>query len=190
MVPSLRTRPGERHLRRRVGRRPGHRRRCDFRLVSAYGWRTGFVAAGSVGFVWLLAWLLFFDRPDRVSWLGPTEREKILRERDGDPRSRRRSTGSPLAYLLRLRSTWGLFLTQGSEVYGGYMLMTWLPSYLQQAKQLSLMNAGMLTAVPFGVASVFGVALGWISDRLLNPRTVSAGRRRAMIAVMLFGASR
>ena len=157
-------------------------------LVSAYGWRTGFVAAGSVGFVWLLAWLLIFDRPDRVSWLGATEREKILRERDG-ARDSVAGTGSPLAYLLRQRSVWGLFLTQGTEVYGGYMLITWLPSYLQQAKGLSLMNAGMLTAVPFGLASVFGVALGWISDRLLTPETVQAGRRRSMIAVMLFGIS-
>jgi len=69
-------------------------------LVAAYGWRTGFVAAGSVGFVWLLAWVLLFDQPERVRWLGATERQKILRERDGN----RESTiiaGSSLAYLLR-----------------------------------------------------------------------------------------
>ena len=70
----------------------------------------------------------------------------------------------PLWYLLSLRSAWGLFLTQGCEVYGGYMLLTWLPTYLQQAKGLSVMNAGMLTAMPFGVASVLGVGLGRISD--------------------------
>jgi ACS family glucarate transporter-like MFS transporter len=69
------------------------------------------------------------------------------------------------------------------------MLLTWLPSYLQQAKHLSVMNAGMLTAVPFGVAAVLGVALGKLSDHLLNPRTVSDGQRRVMIAVMLAGAS-
>jgi MFS family permease len=157
-------------------------------LIGSYGWRTGFVAAGSVGFVWLLAWILVFNQPERVRWLGATEREKILRERDGAPGGEV-GTGSPLLYLLKQRSVWGLFFTQGSEVYGGYMLITWLPSYLQQAKGLSLMDAGMLTAVPFGLASVFGVGLGWVSDRLLTPETVQRGRRRSMIAVMLLGIS-
>jgi MFS family permease len=157
-------------------------------LVGSYGWRIGFVVAGAVGFIWLLAWLLVFDRPERVRWLGAEERQKILRERDGAPGAAI-GTGSPLGYLLRQRSVWGLFFTQGTEVYGSYMLITWLPSYLQQAKGLSLMDAGMLTAVPFALASVFGVGLGWISDLLLTPETVQAGRRRSMVAVMLLGVS-
>jgi ACS family glucarate transporter-like MFS transporter len=69
------------------------------------------------------------------------------------------------------------------------MLLTWLPSYLQQAKHLSVMNAGMLTAIPFGAAAVLGIALGKLSDHLLNSRTVSDGKRRVMIAVMLAGAA-
>jgi MFS family permease len=157
-------------------------------LVGAYGWRTGFVVAGCVGFIWVLAWILVFDQPEKVRWLGSAEREKILRERDGTP-GMVTGRGSPLTYLLRQRSVWGLFFTQGSEVYGGYMMLTWLPSYLQQAKGLSLMNAGMLTAVPFALASVFGVGLGWVSDWLLTPEAVQAGRRRSMIAVMLLGIS-
>jgi MFS family permease len=159
-------------------------------IVAEWGWRWGFIVAGSIGFIWLLLWWIFFDHPERVSWLLPTERDKILGERDGEFASHvAEQPASSLWYLLSLRSTWGLFLTQGCEVYGGYMLLTWLPSYLQQAKHLSVMNAGMLTAIPFGVAAVLGVALGKLSDHLLNPRTVSDGQRRVMIAVMLAGAS-
>ena len=84
---------------------------------------------------------------------------------------------------------WGLFLTQGCEVYGGYMLLTWLPNYLQTAKGLSVMNAGMLTAVPFGAATVVAVALGMLSDRLLSRDAVHTGRRRSMLAVMLVSAA-
>jgi MFS family permease len=163
-------------------------------IVAAWGWRTGFVAAGSIGFIWLAAWMLIFGHPERVSWLKPTEREKILTERDGIGADASLQPGMPqpassLRYLLSLRSVWGLFLTQGCEVYGGYMLLTWLPSYLQQAKGLSVMNAGMLTAVPFAVASILGVLLGNLSDRLLTTETVAAGGRRKMLATMLVGAS-
>jgi MFS family permease len=160
-------------------------------IVATFGWRTGFIAAGGVGFVWLVAWIVLFDVPERVRWLSRNERDLILSQRDGEPSQAgsAEQPASPLWHLLRLRSVWGLFLTQGCEVYGGYMLLTWLPTYLQQAKGLSVMNAGMLTAVPFGVASVIGVGLGKMSDRLLTREAVQAGRRRTMLAVMLAGAA-
>ena len=159
-------------------------------ITATWGWRTGFISAGSVGFIWLAFWFLFFDKPERVRWLGAAERDKILAERDGQAVVQQaEQPASSLFYLLRQRSVWGLFLTQGCEVYGGYMLLTWLPSYLQQAKGLSVMNAGLLTAVPFGVASVIAVGLGKLSDRVLTKEKVYSGARRTTLAIMLAGVS-
>jgi MFS family permease len=160
-------------------------------IIAVWEWRAGFVVAGGIGFIWLAAWLVWFDRPERVIWLHPNERDRILAERDGHAVSpaMAQQPASSLRHLLGLRSVWGLFLTQGCEVYGGYMLLTWLPSYLQQAKGLSVMNAGMLTAVPFAVASLLGILLGKISDRLLTREAVQSGHRRTMLAVLLLGAS-
>jgi len=159
-------------------------------VVAWLGWRAGFFVAGGIGFIWLAAWLLAFDRPERVRWLHPAERDKILMERDGETKSTATPlAASPLWHLLTLRSVWGLFLTQGCEVYGGYMLLTWLPTYLQNAKGLSVLNAGMLTAVPFGAATVVAILLGWLSDRLLSREAVHAGRRRIMLAVLLVSAA-
>jgi MFS family permease len=159
-------------------------------VVSSLGWRAGFFVAGSIGFIWLLAWLVAFDKPDRVRWLHPDERDAILRQRDGAvTQAQAERSASPLWHLLGLRTVWGLFLTQGCEVYGGYMLLTWLPSYLQQAKGVSVLNAGMLTAVPFGAATVMAVLLGLLSDRLLTQQAVHAGRRRIMLAMLMVSVS-
>jgi ACS family glucarate transporter-like MFS transporter len=158
-------------------------------VVAWLGWRAGFFVAGAIGFIWLAAWLIAFDKPERATWLRQPERDKILNERDGEATTATGHGASPLWHLLTLRTVWGLFLTQGCEVYGGYMLLTWLPSYLQAAKGLSVLNAGMLTAVPFGAATVVAIALGRISDRLLSRDAVHAGRRRSMLAVMLVSAA-
>jgi ACS family glucarate transporter-like MFS transporter len=154
-------------------------------IVSALGWRAGFFIAGSIGFIWLIAWLIVFDKPERARWLHAAERDKILTERDGERATSHLQPASSLWQLLRLRTVWGLFLTQGCEVYGGYMLLTWLPTYLQQSKGLSLLDAGMVSAVPFGAAMVMAVVLGRFSDRLLSRESVHAGRRRVMLAVLL-----
>jgi MFS family permease len=158
-------------------------------IVAWLGWRAGFFVAGAIGFIWLAAWLIAFDKPERATWLRQPERDKILGERDGESTTAAGHGASPLWHLLTLRSVWGLFLTQGCEVYGGYMLLTWLPSYLQTAKGLSVLNAGMLTAVPFGAATIVAIALGRISDKLLSRDAVHAGRRRSMLAVMLVSAA-
>jgi ACS family glucarate transporter-like MFS transporter len=113
----------------------------------------------------------------------------IIVERDGEARNVGTAQASPLLHLLTLRSVWGLFLTQGCEVNGGYMLLTWLPSYLQTAKGLSVLNAGMLTAIPFGAATFVAIGLGLLSDRILTRDAVHAGRRRSMLAVMLVSAA-
>ncbi|MGA3400341.1 MAG: MFS transporter [Acetobacteraceae bacterium] len=155
-------------------------------VVSVFGWRAGFFVAGSMGLVWLLAWLLVFDKPERVRWLSPPERTRILAERDGTlhPDLAERPAAS-LWQLLARRTTWGLFLTQGCEVFGGYMLLTWLPSYLQTSRGLSVLNAGMLTAVPFGIAAVAAILLGLLSDKLLTHDGRLAGKRRLLLAAML-----
>ncbi len=157
-------------------------------VVSLFGWRAGFFAAGAVGFLWLAAWWAIFDQPERVGWLTDAERTTILSQRDGEVvRTQAPQGASALGRLLTLRPVWGLFLTQGCMVYGGYMLLTWLPSYLQQAKGLSLMNAGFVSAVPFGVATIASIILGRIGDWWLTSAGVHSGRRRSMIALMLMG---
>ena len=55
-------------------------------LTSAWGWRAAFIVLGVLGFVWLACNLIWFDKPERVSWLSEDERRKILSER---------SAGSP-----------------------------------------------------------------------------------------------
>jgi MFS family permease len=155
-------------------------------VVGFFGWRAGFFAAGAVGFVWFALWLVLFNRPDRVGWLTSAERTKIITERDGKVPPTQIGA-SPLSRLLGMRSVWGLFFTQGCMVYGGYMLLTWLPTYMQQARGLSLMNAGFVSAIPFGTAAVVSIFLGRYGDRRLSHDDVHAGKRRSMIAVMLMG---
>src|SRR5437899_12245705 len=41
-------------------------------LSLAYGWRTTFIVTGSLGFVWLVLWLVFYETTARYQWLSVT----------------------------------------------------------------------------------------------------------------------
>src|SRR6476660_8759575 len=46
-------------------------------LSLTYGWQTTFIVTGSLGFVWLTLWLVFYQTPDRHKWLRDEERQLI-----------------------------------------------------------------------------------------------------------------
>jgi MFS family permease len=154
-------------------------------LVSSFSWRTAFVVLGAIGFVWLVAWWIWYGSPEEASWLDEKERIKILNERDGSGTAAKLAAApSSLGYLLSQRSVWGLVLTQACLVYTAYLFLTWLPTYLQSTRELSTMNTGYLTAVPYLITVVLGVTIARISDRVLSSKDIQTGRRRNFIAAM------
>lgn len=159
-------------------------------IVSQVGWRLSFAVVGAIGFIWLAAWLLWFDQPERARWLGKEERAKILRERGADSQALQRRTGSGrILQLLRTRTMWGLALSEGCAVYTQYLFLTWLPSYLQSTRGLSVLKTGMFTALPYAGAAILGILVGRLSDRLLTSSTVGEGRRRNMGVVMMLSSA-
>jgi ACS family glucarate transporter-like MFS transporter len=154
-------------------------------LVSSFDWRIAFVVLGIVGFIWLAAWLVWYGAPEQATWLPAAERAKILAERNGtDTDATQHPRPSSLGYLLSQRSIWGLVLTQACLVYTAYLFLTWLPTYLQSTRELSTMNTGYLTAIPYLVTIVLGLVIARASDRLLSSADIQAGRRRNFIAAM------
>jgi MFS family permease len=159
-------------------------------IISQIGWRGSFLVVGAVGFVWLLAWLIWFDLPEKARWLGAQERDKILRERDARTSAlQSRTKATRVLDLLGNRTMVGLALAEGCAVYTQYLFLTWLPSYLQTTRGLTILKTGLFTAVPYAGAAVLGIILGRISDRMLTPDAVGKGRRRSMGIVMMLSSS-
>jgi ACS family glucarate transporter-like MFS transporter len=152
-------------------------------LASAWGWRAAFVILGVLGLIWLACNLIWFDRPERVKWLSNDERRKIISERAAGSADEIGVHGSPgvVLELLKSPSMWGAMIAQAAGVYTLYLLLFWLPSYLQDTKHLTIMKTGLYTAVPWAVAVPLSIILGIASDRLLKNNTLLAGGRRAMV---------
>lgn len=160
-------------------------------LVALFGWRVSFVIAGGIGFVWLAAWLMFFDAPEKVRWLKEAEREKIMRERDAKPVSVDNGPAETTGLLALMRSPtlWGLAVTQGCNVYTQYLFLTWLPSYLQVTRHLSLTHTGLFSAVPYATSVVLCILVGRLSDHYLKKGGVGTGRRRNAVALAMLTGS-
>jgi ACS family glucarate transporter-like MFS transporter len=162
-------------------------------LVLSVGWRASFVITGSLGFVWLLCWLLWFQPPEKCEWLSAAERQLILDNRDGGPRTSRlildvrpqSGIGYSLGSLLRQQSVWGLALTMGTVNYMNYLFLTWLPSYLVQARGMNLMRAGFFSSMPYIAGILVEIVFGNLSDRTLTPERLKQGGRRNQSGLLI-----
>jgi MFS family permease len=154
-------------------------------IIATFGWRALFFAAGGLGLIWLLAWLLVFGKPETAGWLSENERAHILARRTGHVATSGAGDASGLTSLLRGPTLWGLALTMGCNVYSQYLFLTWLPSYIQSSKHLNITSTGLYTAIPYGVAVALCICVGLFSDRLLRGRGVIGGARRNVIAATL-----
>jgi ACS family glucarate transporter-like MFS transporter len=137
----------------------------------------------------LAAWLVFFDSPEKASWLSQEERDKIVREREVKSSVPAGQETHGLRALMKTPTLWGLALTQGCNVYTQYLFLTWLPSYLQATRHLSISKTGMFAAVPYAVSVILCVLAGRLSDIYVKRGGVATGRRRNAVALaMMTGA--
>jgi MFS family permease len=158
-------------------------------LIGYAGWRSAFYVCGAIGFVWLAAWLAWFRKPAEAAWLDADERAMLLRESPPTHPEAAEPASLGIVQLLRSPSMIGLMITQGCGVYTQYLFLTWLPTYLQAERGISMAKSGWLTALPYFGAVVVTVLLGRFSDARLSPETVRSGGRRRMVAGMMLVAS-
>lgn len=158
-------------------------------LISAFGWRVAFVVAGALGFVWLAAWLKWYNHPAKAPWLSVEERDEIIQGSQGEGDGQQAVAALGLAGLARSSSMWAIALSHGCAVYATYFFLTWLPSYLQAEKGLTVMSSGFYTAIPYLGAAVLAILIGRLSDKVTRPEAVASGQRRTVVASVLLASS-
>lgn len=158
-------------------------------VVSSYGWRAAFVILSSLGFVWLIGWLLLYRSPEKARWITDDERDYIVATRE-KPTTVDQSSPVRMSIptLLQQRSMLGIMAANGVQTYAAYFLLTWLPSYLVSSdRHFDLAHSGNLTSAMYLFATVATIVLGRLADRWLSlsDERAKRGERRQVVAVLM-----
>lgn len=156
-------------------------------LSLTYGWQTTFIVTGSLGFVWLALWLLFYQTPEQHKWLGEKEAALI---RDGQRAGNAADSlvaepSSPLRWrdLLRYRQVWAIVLSRFLTDPVWWLYISWLPKYLADARGFSLIKIGLFAWVPYAAADAGSLSGGWLSGYLIG-RGWTVDRARKFVIVI------
>jgi sugar phosphate permease len=133
-------------------------------LVALVGWRWMFIIEGLPALAWAFIFrALVVDRPSEANWLSEPEKRSIetaLRQDEKPPTQPggyRRTFRSPTIILLTLQ-----YLIWNFGLYG---FLFWLPTVLKGATAHGIGQVGVLSAIPYAVASIVLLAVSYLSDR-------------------------
>ena len=146
-------------------------------LVYAQGWRLTFVLFGAVGFIWCLVWYKWFrDKPEEHP---SANAEEVKLIRGGLPVHQGHSHKIPWRVFLRSKNIFFLCAMYFAYGYSLYFYITWLPTYLLQARGFTMTSAGLFSALPwvFGVVAFLcgGTLTDWLATRTGNKKIARCG---------------
>lgn len=138
-------------------------------------WQWIFYSFGSLGILWVIIWLLCFHDTSRtleddLSMIYPKFANTNVRWTEF-------ITHWPL---------WAMYIAHFSMNWSSYIIMQWLPTYLARSLGANKEDIS-LTAVPYFVNSITGMAAGHLADSLITRKWTVLSVRRLMTSIGLLG---
>jgi MFS transporter, ACS family, glucarate transporter len=152
-----------------------------FMIFKYVSWRTAFALFGMLGVVWAIFFYRWFrDRPSEKIEVNPAERE-LLREAEAHAV---KHGPVPWKKFAQSPQVWLLCAQYFCLSYSWYFSITWLPTYLREARHLdsTTKEFAILAGMPLFFGGIGAFISGFISARMTRA-TGSVGLTRKILGV-------
>jgi MFS transporter, ACS family, glucarate transporter len=155
-------------------------------VITAVGWRRTFEIFGVIGVIWAVIFFWWFrDNPTEH----PSVNNAELAELPPASHTAISHSGVPWGLIFSSSSVWLLSIQYMCLAYGWWFYVTWLPSYLQQARGTSVKMGALLAGLPLFLGGLGCLASAWVIPRLTKRFGSVATARRIVALTGFIGAS-
>ena len=151
-------------------------------LMLNFGWRWMFIIMGIVGIVVSIIWFIIYRDPHHTDLI-EEERNYLVAGEENEPEST--TDFAEWIGLFRFRVTWGLMLGYFGTIYLMWLFMTWLPSYLEMERGMSLQKTGWVAAIPYAFGIIGSIGTGYIVDWASSKGITPVEARRYIVSFSL-----
>lgn len=151
-------------------------------IAAAFGWRSAFVIAGSIGFLWLIAWWILYEAPERHKRVTAAELAWI----QSDTPHSNQQTKVPWLRLLAYRQTWSFIVGKLLTDAIWWFFLTWLPDYFKASRGIDIKVGWIYISAIYGICTVLSIFGGWLTGYLTTLGwTVTRARKTGMLIFAL-----
>jgi ACS family tartrate transporter-like MFS transporter len=141
------------------------------RMVGLPGWKWMFIVEGVPAvMLGIVAFFYLTDRPADAGWLSERERGWLTSRMEQEHKSAERLGTSSFRVAISTPIVWLLGILYFSIGLGFFGVSMWLPQVIKQMSNLSVMQIGFVSAIPFLLGTVAMLANGKHSDRTRERR--------------------
>lgn len=165
-------------------------------LDYTYGWHHIYFVMGAIGLVMAAFWAFNYYQPAQHPRVTQAELDYIRAGGalvDGDKVSAKSETAAAtlkhIGSLFRSRMLCGIFLAQYCITAISWFFLSWFPTYLVKARGFTILDAGMIAALPAICGCIGGVSAGFFSDWLLRRTGSLTFARKIPITIGLLGSA-
>jgi ACS family hexuronate transporter-like MFS transporter len=158
-------------------------------IYAHWGWEAAFIIVGIIGFMWLLLWLFFYEKPERQKRLSITELAYINSDVDTSDNDNAANENKKLSWLtlLTYRQTWafatGKMLTDG--VF--WFFLFWLPAYLKVQYNVTGEAVMLPLCAVYTLSMAGSITGGWFPMYFIKKGYPAyTARMRAMFVIAIF----
>jgi ACS family hexuronate transporter-like MFS transporter len=148
--------------------------------LARYGWQAAFLVTGSLGFIWLALWLIFYEIPSRQKRLSAKEFDYI----HSDIADKEESSTGKVSWgkLLKLKQTWAFIVGKFFTDPIWFFFLFWLPSYFNSYFHLDLKKPGLPLVIVYAGTMIGSLGGGYLSSWLIKKGLpVYKARKRALL---------
>ena len=130
-------------------------------VAKQWGWETAFILIGALGFVWLIFWRIYYEKPENQKRLSKDELEFINSDAGEEVTSNNEKVKISWIKLLGYKQTWafafGKFMTDGVW----WFFLFWLPKYLEAQYGMVKTEIMLPLAVLYSMTMFGSIGGGW-----------------------------
>jgi len=174
-------------------------------------WEGIFYVYGTLGFLWLLPWLLWVPHvkgitpknvPNTVEGpvlfldsnnsLGGTTSSDSAPSSDTKPQVSNRATAimnAPFKAMITSRGVIAMTIAHAANNWGLYTNLAWSPTFYREQYSLNVHDSATLSILPSVAGAIGGVVAGTVADRLLKNGADRTAVRKLFQGLALFGAA-
>jgi len=136
-------------------------------MLVAWGWQAAFIITGSIGFIWVILWFIFYELPEKHKKISAGELEYINIDVDEQNETKEKV---PWLKLFKYRQTWLFFIGKGLTDPIWWFYLFWIPGWLSTVRGagLSISSFGLPLAFIYTMTTIGSIGGGWISGFMIN----------------------
>ena len=155
-------------------------------ITVAWGWEWAFLITGSIGFIWVILWLMYYEVPAKHKKLKKPEFDYIHSDADDQADELKKEEKVSWIRLLGFKQTWafvmGKFLTD--PIWWFYLF--WLPDFLESEYGIKGTELALPVATVYILTTFGSVGGGWLPMYLIKNNWPAFKARKTSMLIYAF----